>query len=284
MGTNLTRSGLAAVALLFAFLSGMVEACHELDILPGIRAIGHIQEAEKIVLARMVEGRSKDGVHDYRFRILETVKGDSDEFVELAFDASHRGLSIPLGEHTNVTFWLYGEGGSRIGEDCRVRPSFGLGRDYLLMLGDDPVSISYEEIALRTDRWLRFVNQVVSDDSNLDAPLSELEVVDQFGSLNLYRCPSDQDERGAGPVLLKSLKGALPVGDPWPTQGGIRCDGEPHVFVVLSPEPKREGPEFYLPVNNGKADLSHYTQGVELVPGNSIDIGKYFGIDLSSQR
>src|SRR5690625_7431799 len=60
MGTNLTRSGLAAVALLFAFLSGMVEACHELDILPGIRAIGHIQEAEKIVLARMVEGRRSE--------------------------------------------------------------------------------------------------------------------------------------------------------------------------------------------------------------------------------
>lgn len=273
---------IAVFALAVLSAPGLTMACYQENRLPAVQAVDHIQSVQNIVLARMIEARWEAGANHYRFRVLENVKGDSAEFLDLAIDNSYRGLSIPVGEHTDVMFWLYGEGGSRISEDCGVRPSFGLGRDYLLLLNGDPTSITYEEVVFRTtDLWYRFVNRIASENQNPEALLTENEFLEQFGSIHLYRCPSDPDERGISPVLLKSLKGEPPPDSQWPGQGGIRCDGEPHVFAVFSLMPRREGSTFYFRMIDGAADLSHYTHGVELIPGNAIDLGAYFDLDLS---
>jgi hypothetical protein len=266
-------------AIVLFFLTGMhspqVIACTKLEWLPAIRSISLISDADKIVLAETIRASQDNNYHVYEFIVKETIKGRPEDSVQVVLDGVWPGKSRSLGDHRDIGFWMAGEGGTGFSPNCTPRPGFGLARTYLLIFSDEPTSVSYEEIRYKDDIWLKFVREVVAEDS-ISPPLAVQEIAQQFQSASLFRCPTENDGRGVPPILMHSLRGAVPAGAQWPVDAGFVCGGEPREYLVVSMNRDAEGRKFFFPVIDGKADLSNYTEGLEIIPGNRLEVSKYF--------
>jgi hypothetical protein len=126
-----------------------------------------VANSSNVVLAKVIKTTPDDnGEIRYFFTVVKRFSGDEQADMQIMGHATtFTAPNQTFGDHFDDAFWH--EGGGRVSSDtdCKIHPSFVLGRTYLIFLDQTYTKRSFELIrntqgdAKTKDKWLQFVEQ-----------------------------------------------------------------------------------------------------------------------------
>ncbi len=153
-----------AILLALALCAADAAACFAPPAEQRVSAAELIARTENIVLAEVTKAELINGGEVlYTFRRIKALAGRAEETLTLIGHAAiWEGSAETFNNHTDPVFWD-GRGRTPASTDCRIHPSFAVGRTYLLFL-DEPFHVKSFELIVRTgggeatkDKWLQYV-------------------------------------------------------------------------------------------------------------------------------
>ena len=174
-----------------------------------------IRSSSNVALATFTGHKMEGHSAIFLFRILERLSGALPVEFEIRVDhyppeALEPGFAVDktFGDHRDYRFWNnYDIARADYSGDCKVKPTFEIGEDYLVF-ADSPYSIrNFEKIEKPDDLWLSVVRRTIADARRPGQAVLTLETfVMQFDTIYLAKCP----QRG-GPtpyiIVLETFRG-----------------------------------------------------------------------------
>ena len=122
------------------------------------------ERPEPLTREEMLDLVKQDQVsHTYRFAVREVIAGGKKKELSIeTVGVSHHASDSDFDRHTDYRFWLDNGGRLGIESDCSLKPTFELGRDYLLVLGGERHRKGFELVVSRMTAWLSEVRRVVA--------------------------------------------------------------------------------------------------------------------------
>jgi hypothetical protein len=121
-------------------------------------------EATRIVIVEVIADQAARG-KNCKLRLIKTLKGSD---VNDGLDVQCRILGkgdwmTDFSSHSEDLFWKQRSGRVGISSACTpTAPAFEIGKKYLLVLGVQPDTKQFEEVASASDKWLEFAEQVLA--------------------------------------------------------------------------------------------------------------------------
>ncbi|NRA88251.1 MAG: hypothetical protein HRU28_12865 [Rhizobiales bacterium] len=176
-----------------------------------------VKRTNNIVLAKAIFTKNSTKP---TFEVLEVIKGKVGKNISLprgrivsdetkaAHYYSNKGVAVDFEGHTNLLFWDKFAARPGLGSDCMIRPSFMVGKTYLLFLGNQDLR-GYEEIIVDDDLWLLAVRKLVRN-PKLASGLS-ITIKEWLEMSNNAFIGVANDCQGNGFTVKRTLKGKLPL-------------------------------------------------------------------------
>ena len=224
-------------------------------------------DAKAIYLVKSVRSKT-DGInHSFNFNVLQVFKGPNRKQIELFVDASLWGNIQYFEKHEAVKFWLKPySAGMFVNSDCKLRPNFNVGYEYLVLLGEKDNIRSYEIINSPDDYWLNYIKSL--SQGHARAAYSYSSFKSQIQSLSTYRCPRKGDRKAS---YLKTYIGK-PEPVVWPNQSGFRCAGTGFDYAQL----KFEGSDmvYFVPIDGESLDFNFLAGDTLVLPKNKLPLSE----------
>ncbi len=126
-----------------------------------------VDEAAKILLVETADQQPTADVPGarspviYSLRILEVLKGDASDTLEVPGDGDLSGIwDTTFSDHFQEEFWKHRTGRMGIRGSCdMVAPAFVAGARYLVFFGLRPDTKQFERVNSESDRWLTYVRR-----------------------------------------------------------------------------------------------------------------------------
>lgn len=156
--------------LITALFPGMASACMALPDHLFFNNPQLVYNSTTIVLAR---AESASDIEHYSnnfakitFSVNEVIKGDKIDTIRLTgikreLNKTHQDSHTDFKGHSMPEFWAFAEHNASNFPDCNAYGEFEIGKEYLLILGEQTHFRAYEEIRTREDLWYKVIKLLV---------------------------------------------------------------------------------------------------------------------------
>lgn len=227
-----------------------------------------VESAEGIYLATLSKSQKVGDNNSYSFHVDEVLKGEPKHQLLIEVNNALPGaLKLDI-RHDVLRFWLDKQYGAvNVDSDCKIRPSFNLGYQYILVLSENATVKSYEFVASVDNKWLKFVRNQLN---NIQKPLFlESEFFNGLNGIDLYTCKIEREDYSLrNPKYLRTVWGAKDKGM-WPEKMSSLCVERDKQYVQLNFE---DGYTTHILFDRGEIDLMPLFPNMEILKGNRLKV------------
>jgi len=253
----------ALVAFLILFSSSISACVLSYESYPNnLRSL--MYGADGVYLAELVEAKVQERRYKYIFLVKQTLQGVNKKKISVNVDNSLPGGIRNIEQHANIDFWLNPAfGGTKVDSDCKVRPSFNLGREYLVVLGGNETVKNYELIINKEDRWFKFA-------SNPSLPIfSNSDLLELVSGVDIYSCSQERKLLNQREQLLVKTAYGKSHDALWPDNIFKLCSNQNEFYAQVSFK-NSESVVHVKYMEDGVLNFGEIINGFEISPFNKL--------------